>query len=31
VILATANQMENQVALSTPGSAPFITAQAQVA
>ena len=30
VILATANQMENQVALSTPGSAPFITAQAQV-
>jgi hypothetical protein len=31
VILATANQMENQVALSTPGSTPFITAQAQVA
>lgn len=31
VILATANQMENQVALSSPGSAPFITAQAQVA
>jgi hypothetical protein len=31
VILATANQMENQVALSTPGSSPFITAQAQVA
>src|ERR1039458_5164229 len=31
VILVTANQMENQVALSTPGSAPFITAQAQVA
>jgi hypothetical protein len=31
MILATANQMENQVALSTPGSAPFITAQAQVA
>jgi len=30
-ILATANQMENQVALSSPGSAPFITAQAQVA
>jgi hypothetical protein len=31
VMLATANQMENQVALSAPGSAPFITAQAQVA
>jgi hypothetical protein len=31
VILATANQMENQVALSSPGSAPFVTAQAQVA
>jgi hypothetical protein len=30
-ILATANQMENQVALSTPGSTPFLTAQAQVA
>ena len=29
VILATANQMENQVALSTPGSEPFITAQAR--
>jgi len=31
VILATADQMENQVAISTPGSNPFITAQAQVA
>lgn len=30
-ILQTANQMENQVALSTPGSNPFLTAQAQVA
>jgi len=31
VILQTANQMENQVAISTPGSNPFLTAQAQVA
>jgi hypothetical protein len=31
VILATANQMENQVSVSSPGSAPFFTAQAQVA
>jgi len=31
VILQTANQMENQVALSTPGSNPFLTGQAQVA
>ena len=31
VILDTANQMESQVAISTPGSNPFITAQAQVA
>lgn len=31
VILQTANRMENQVALSTPGSNPFLTAQAQVA
>ena len=31
VILLTANQMENQVAVSTPGSNPFLTAQAQVA
>jgi hypothetical protein len=31
VVLRTANQMENQVALSTPGSNPFLTAQAQVA
>jgi hypothetical protein len=31
VILRTANQMENQVAVSTPGSNPFLTAQAQVA
>jgi len=30
-ILATANQMENQAAVSTPGSTPLITAQAQVA
>jgi len=31
VILQTANQMENQVAISTHGSNPFLTAQAQVA
>lgn len=31
IILQTANQMENQVAVSTPGSNPFLTAQAQVA
>ena len=31
VILQTAEQMENQVAVSTPGSNPFLTAQAQVA
>ena len=31
VILQTANQMENQVAMSTPGSNPYLTAQAQVA
>ena len=31
VVLATADQMENQVAVSAPGSAPFLTAQAQVA
>jgi len=31
VILNTANQMENQVALSTPGSNPYLTAQAQIA
>ena len=31
LILQTANQMENQVAVSTPGSDPYITAQAQVA
>ena len=31
VILSTANQMENQAAVSTPGSTPLITAQAQVA
>ena len=31
VVLQTANQMENQVALSTPGSNSFLTAQAQVA
>lgn len=30
-ILQVANQMENQVAVSTPGSNPFLTAQAQVA
>jgi hypothetical protein len=30
-ILNAANQMENQVALSTPGSNPYLTAQAQVA
>jgi hypothetical protein len=30
VILQTANQMENQVAVSTPGSNSFLTAQAQV-
>jgi hypothetical protein len=30
-ILQTAEQMENQVAVSTPGSNPFLTAQAQVA
>lgn len=30
-ILQTADLMENQVALSTPGSNPFITAQAQIA
>jgi hypothetical protein len=30
VILQTANQMENQVAVSTPGSNPYLTAQAQV-
>jgi hypothetical protein len=30
-ILETAEQMENQVAVSTPGSNPFLTAQAQVA
>ena len=30
-ILQTADQMENQVAVSTPGSNPFLTAQAQVA
>jgi hypothetical protein len=30
-ILHTADQMENQVALSTPGSNPFLTAQAQIA
>ena len=30
-ILETANQMENQVAGSTPGSNPFLTAQAHVA
>jgi hypothetical protein len=29
-ILQTADQMENQVALSTPGSNPYITAQAQI-
>jgi hypothetical protein len=31
VILQTASQMENQVAVSTPGSNPFLSAQAQVA
>ncbi|MGF7181512.1 hypothetical protein [Tunturiibacter psychrotolerans] len=31
VVLNTANQMENQVAVSTPGSNPYLTAQAQVA
>jgi hypothetical protein len=31
VLLQTADQMENQVALSTPGSNPYMTAQAQVA
>jgi len=31
VLLQTADQMENQVALSTPGSNPYITAQAQLA
>lgn len=31
VILQTANQMENQVAVSTPGSNPYLTAQGQVA
>ena len=31
VVLATADQMENQIAVSAPGSAPFLTAQAQVA
>ncbi len=31
LVLATANQMENQVAVSVPGSTPYITAQAQVA
>jgi len=31
VILQTASQMENEVATSTPGSNPFLTAQAQVA
>lgn len=30
-LLQTADLMENQVALSTPGSNPFITAQAQIA
>jgi hypothetical protein len=30
-ILQTANQMENQVAVSTPGSNPYLTAQAQAA
>ena len=30
-ILETATQMESQVAVSTPGSNPFLTAQAQVA
>jgi hypothetical protein len=31
LVLATADQMENQVAVSVPGSDPYITAQAQVA
>lgn len=31
VIFQTADRMENQVALSTPGSNPYLTAQAQVA
>ena len=31
VVLATADQMENQIAVSAPGSASFLTAQAQVA
>jgi hypothetical protein len=31
LILQTANQMENEVAVSTPGSNPYLTAQAQVA
>lgn len=31
VVLDTADQMENQVAVSTPGSNPYLTAQAQVA
>ncbi len=31
VVLNTADQMENQVAVSTPGSNPYLTAQAQVA
>ena len=31
LILQAANQMENQVAVSTPGSNPYLTAQAQVA
>ena len=31
VVLETADQMENQVAVSTPGSNPFLTAQAQLA
>jgi len=31
VVLSTADQMENQVAVSAPGSTPFLTAQAQVA
>jgi hypothetical protein len=30
LILQTADQMENQVALSTPGSNPYLTAQGQV-
>jgi hypothetical protein len=31
LILETADEMENQVALATPGSTPLLTAQAQVA